>query len=144
MSIDSATRPPALRLIDRRERDPEFGMPGTGLYLNRPVVPANDSARDVETEPGVVAHWLGREEWVEDSRLDILRDPGAVIDHRDDDGISLSGVRGDAHVPAPPFVHGVERILDQVRPHLTQLAAERGHEWKIRRHVERDAHRLLT
>src|SRR5262249_49097927 len=87
-----ALRYPALQRNVQGERR---AAPRRGLDPQVPPVCLQDFARNRETEAGALARRLRREEPVEDLRLHLGRDPGAVVDDLDLD-----------HRPAPAGADG--------------------------------------
>jgi hypothetical protein len=97
-------------------------------------------ARDVQPEAGAVARGLRREEGIEDLAPMLGRDAGAVVDDAYDQRMAL-GLGGDGHLCAE--VDRVEGIVEDVHPHLFQLAADRIHARQSRRDVDLQAQRLV-
>lgn len=98
----------------------------------------DDSQRRVQSQSHTRAHWLGREERLENPALDVLAHASAVIGNLNHRRIVLA-TRPDAKFSNAR--HRIERIFYQVRPDLMESAnigQERPHEWVVVPH-ERDA-----
>src|SRR5512145_2480166 len=104
----------------QRQPDPNDGVPGPRVDVDLPAVTLHDdSAGQVEPEPGALADLLGREERLEGVGGDLLGHTVAGIPDLDDDG-AVIGVRPDRERPLA--LHGVDRVVDEVGPHLVELA----------------------
>src|SRR5260370_28658490 len=104
----------------QREAHPEAGVTGHRLHLDVPVVLVHDDAPgDVQPEPGALAHRLWREERLEYPAPDLLGYSRSGVAELDED---LVTVEAGAHRERSRPVHGRHRVVDQVRPHLVQLA----------------------
>src|SRR5215203_1159673 len=80
----------------------------------------DDAPHDVQPEPGPGADLLGRIERLEDMALRLARYPRPVVDHLDHD-TPVIYIRPQDDTTAS--IHGVYRVVDEVGPHLVQLAA---------------------
>src|SRR5215471_13646214 len=87
-------------------------------------MPADDDApADVQPKAGALANWLGGEERLEDPLPDVggYARPGVTdIDHK-----LVAVQRGPDCQRARPL-HRRHRVVDQVGPHLVELAREAG------------------
>src|SRR5437870_6030661 len=106
----------------RRESDGEAGPARLRGETEPPPVGLDDPAGDVEPESGALTHRLGGEEGLEEPGLHVVGNPGSVIlngyDH-------LAVAHGDGHCdpPATAVVDGVSGVVEEVGPHLVELAA---------------------
>ena len=82
---------------------------------------ADQAPDDVEAQAGALADRLGGEERLEHALADVGGNARPVVDDADDDALALAG-RG--HVDAARLRNGIERVVDQVRPDLIELAGE--------------------
>lgn len=94
--------------------------------------------RDLEPEPGALARSLGREEGVEDARLVLQRDAGPIVDHPHRDPAAFVA---RIHDHLATLANGIQRIVDQVHPHLVQLSADRVNRGQPRLDLDLDADR---
>ncbi len=83
------------------------------------VLVYHDPPADIEPEPGALAHRLGSEERLEDALPDLRRHPGTGIAELHEHVVS---VKPGPHGQRPGLAHRGDRVVDQVRPHLVQLA----------------------
>ncbi len=84
------------------------------------VLVHDDPPGDVQPQPGALADRLGGEERLEDPRDDVGRDARAGVADLDLRRVVASpGPEGERAVAA----HRLQRVVDQVRPHLVQLRA---------------------
>ena len=90
----------------------------------------NQSSDDIEAQAGAFPDRLGSEERFEQAAADLGRNARAIVDDADDDALSFVGRR---HVDATGFGDGVERVVDQVRPDLVELADEAANLWEVGR-----------
>ena len=82
---------------------------------------ADQAPRDVEAEARALADGLGGEERIEDALDQLLRHTGPVVHDAHDDRVAVGG---RAHIH-PPRVGGCfDRVVDQIRPDLIEVAAE--------------------
>src|SRR5688572_11493501 len=102
-------------------------------------MPADACPRDLEAETGAFARSLRGEERIENAEPVLGRDARAIIDHAYDDGTAF---RLDRDRDMTRETHGIERIVDQIHPHLIQLAADRMYARQTGRHIDSDADRL--
>ncbi len=82
----------------------------------------DDIVRNVQPHSGADARWLGREEQIENARLNFRRNAGSIVRDFHHDTFVLPA-RFDFQFPFA--LHRVNRIIDDVRPHLIQLAPVR-------------------
>src|SRR5262249_39754414 len=75
----------------------------------------------VEAEPGANSLRLRREEWLEDARRDLRRNARAAVGDPYFHGVAEAA---GAHFEHALAVHGLDRVVDDVRPDLVQLPAE--------------------
>src|SRR5215472_14923601 len=118
-----------------RQRHAELRVPGAGLDLDLSLVPDHDAPRDVEAETGALADRLRREERIEDALANLRGQSRSIVCDAHDDGLTLAS-RRDGDVSAG----SVQRVVDQVRPDLVELAAEPLDARKISLHIEAYAH----
>src|SRR5436190_16912106 len=104
-----------------RQDHPELRAPRPRLQLDPAAVLAHQALGDVESQPGALALRLGGEERIEDLLPDRLRHAGAIVHHPHHD---LVVARLGGHLDLARLRGGLDRVGDQVRPHLVQLAAE--------------------
>src|SRR5690606_5398182 len=79
------------------------------------MVLSHDPVRDLQSHTGPISYPFRREEWLEDAILDLRRDAGAVVRDLDQDVIAL---KRRAQRDTPASFQRVDRVVDQVRPHL--------------------------
>src|SRR5262249_36313728 len=101
------------------QRHAELRVPGAGDDLDGPLVLENDTPRDIEAEAGALPDRLRREERIEDALADLRGQSRPIVDDANDDGRTLAA-RCNGDVASGR----VQRVVDQVRPHLVELAAE--------------------
>ncbi len=82
----------------------------------------NEVAADIQSQSRAFSGGLGGEEGIEDLRLVLLRDAGTVVLDLDDDPRAVS-MR--SQYQRALTVHGVDGVVDDVRPYLVQLARVR-------------------
>src|SRR5215469_1839425 len=99
-------------------------------------MPADDDApADVQPETGALADRLGREERLEDPRLDVGRNAGPGITDVDQKLLALDcGPDGQRAVPG----HSSDCVVDQVGPYLVELAGEARNRRQVRAVVPND------
>ena len=107
--------------LGERKRDAKLGSARARLDLDLAVVVADQAPDDVEAQAGALPDRLGGEERIEDALADLGRDAGSVVDDADDDALPLAVRR---HLDAAGIRDGIERVVDQVRPDLVELADE--------------------
>src|SRR5271170_6728692 len=79
----------------------------------------DDAVGDIQAETGSFAYALGGEEGLKDFRPDFWRNAGAIVGDFDQNIVVVS--RGaDAELPA--VLHDIGGVVDQIGPHLVQLA----------------------
>ena len=94
------------------------------LERQRAVVTVDDDpAGRRQPEPGSPSHVLGREEGVEDPRLDLRRHPGAVVRDLDE---RVPGHVAGGDRDRPVIAERIDRVVEQVRPHLVELGSAHG------------------
>src|SRR5918995_3460026 len=80
----------------------------------------DDTPHDSQPEPGSGPDILGRVERLEDVDLRRARYPGSVVEDLDN---HTSAFRVSPYGDVSASVHSIYGVVDQVRPHLVQLAA---------------------
>src|SRR5262245_9676041 len=88
--------------------------------FDRAMVFLHDAHCRVEAESGTLADRLGREEWIEDARLDVVGNAGPAVANLD--AHRIQSALGDD----PQFAltaHSVNRIVNQVGPNLVEFAS---------------------
>ena len=84
----------------------------------------DDPPRGRQAEAGALADVLGREERVEDALGQLLGDARAVVGDVDD---QRSRRRARVEIVIVPLLaERVDRVVEQVRPHLVELGAAHG------------------
>jgi hypothetical protein len=78
----------------------------------------DDAPRDVKAKPGALADVLGGVERLERPGQYLGGHPGAGVGDLDDD---VPGVRSGRDAERPAGVHGVDGVVDDVRPHLVEV-----------------------
>ena len=89
--------------------------------LDLGVVVADQAPDDIEAQPRALADLLGGEERLEHARADVIWNARPVVYDADDDALAVAG-RGD--VDLARLGNGIERVVDQVRPDLIELAGK--------------------
>ena len=101
----------------QRQQDDEPGVAGLGLHPQIAVVLLDDDpAGQIQPEPGALAERLGGEERVEDAADDVLGDARSVVADLDADHLFVLALR--AHRQRAVAVHRLDRVVDDVGPHL--------------------------
>ena len=105
------------------------------------AVLAHDAENDCQPQTGADARRLGRKKWIEDTRLDGLRNSGTVV--ADFQEHALFGDAPGLHADRAAFtllLDGLPGIPDQVHEHLLELPGvalhERQHWLEIKLHVD--------
>src|SRR5262245_4655817 len=88
----------------------------------------DESSHDVESEPGAFANSLGCEKRIKYPVANFLRYPLAIVDYSNHHGVPfLSGIQ----LYTSTIWNSIDCVVDQIRPHLVQLAAESIHAWQV-------------
>src|SRR5579863_7937762 len=82
----------------------------------------HDANGGIQSEAGAIADAFGGEERIENPVLNFRRDAWAVVANLDDHRVELAA---GADSQFAVSVHGVDSIVDQVRPYLIQFTAIR-------------------
>src|SRR4029453_17353571 len=82
------------------------------------VLVDDDPVRDVETETGALADGFRGEERLEDAGPDVGRGAGGGVFDLDHEAVRVAG---GAQGESATARHGVERVVDEVRPDLVQF-----------------------
>src|SRR5580704_16231217 len=90
-----------------------------GLYGDQALDFLDDAVSDVEAETGSFTDSLGGEKWLEDFRLDFLGNSRAVVGNFDQ---HIVVVAHRANTKFATVFHDVGGVVDQIGPHLVQLA----------------------
>src|SRR6185312_5106369 len=85
------------------------------------VVVTDEAPDDVEAKAGTQTDRLGGEERVEDPFADVGRNSRAVVDNPYGHTLMLA-IR--PHLDAARVGNGIERVVDEIRPNLIELADE--------------------
>src|SRR5205807_2410158 len=102
--------------------DAEAGVAGLGGDVEAATVALHDGVvDDVESLAGAAAGRLGGEEGIEDLVANLGRDTGTGVADLDDLGVIAA--RRNPNRELAGAAHGVDRVRDDVRPDLTELAA---------------------
>src|SRR5262245_37869562 len=101
-------------------------------------MPLDNTARDVEAKTGSLPDILGGEERIEDAIDNLRWNPRPVVNHADHD----LAVRGFGHDLDMAARRRVDRVVQQIRPHLIQLTAVTLHLWQIWRDLQIDGDRV--
>ena len=80
----------------------------------------DDPPGQIQAEPGALAERLGGEERREDPVDDVLGDAGSVVADLDPDHVVALARR--AHRQRAVAAHGLDGVVDDVRPHLVEIA----------------------
>ncbi len=116
-------------------------MPALGrANPDPPAVLLDDRVGDGQAQAGSLAHFLRREERVEDLRPRLLRYPRPIVVHLEDDRVVLAVVPGadDEHAVAVRGQHGLLGVDDEVQQHLLQLVRVGEHLRQARRERGQD------
>src|SRR6185503_18963411 len=89
----------------------------------------DDAAGDVEAEARALAHIFRREEGIEDAIEDVLRNSGTIVDHPH--AYLALGCAG--FDPDVTFWRRVDGVVQEIGPHLIELAAVAFDRWQSRR-----------
>jgi len=112
-----------VNIVAERELDAEDGLAGPRAGGDLAVVPLDDDAAcDVKAKPGALADVLGGVERLERPGQYLGGHPGAGVGDLDDD---VLGVRSGRDAERPAGVHGVDGVVDEVRPHLVEVGRVR-------------------
>ena len=104
-----------------RQTNPEDRFTRTRVETDfAPASGRNNPPDDVEAEPGSLAHFLGGKEGIEDAGLYLIRDPWTVVGNFNNKS-TLLAIRPDSDRAL--FAHRGDGVVDQIRPHLVELAA---------------------
>ncbi len=98
---------------------------GFGTNLNIAPVLLHNSLDGVQAKTSALSNSFGGEKRFKDVRLDLRRDPGAVIADLNDYA-GILAVSSDSKLALSP--HCVNGIVNDVGPYLIELAPERIHE----------------
>src|SRR5512142_2345889 len=104
-----------------RQDDFEARLAGTRPEVDPAPVARDHVVRDVETQPGPAAGWLGGVEGLEYPFADLRRHARPIVADLDHD-IGVVRARADADLPGS--AQGVDRVIQDVRPDLVELAPE--------------------
>src|SRR5580658_6749074 len=112
---------------DPGERQPDLKprVAGFGIQLNTSAVLLHDALDRVQTEARALANAFGSKKRLEDVGLHFFGNSRPIVADFDH-GATVVAVSSDAKLAGS--VHGVDRVVDNVRPDLVELAAKRIHE----------------
>ena len=115
---------------DREFHEERCARPARRLESDASAMFADDGIGHREAEPGPLADFLRREERVEDLRLHVARDAGAVVVDLEDDALAFRVVpcADDEDTAAVGGEHRLFRVDDQVEQDLLDLVRVREHE----------------
>src|SRR5215211_396582 len=104
-----------------RQHHPEAGLAGFGSDLNLPPVLVDDDVvGDVQAQARADARSFCGKEGFEDARLDLWGYPRSVVDDVDRNDVVL-GVGAQSKFSVA--INGVDRVVDEVGPHLIELGS---------------------
>ena len=83
---------------------------------------ANDPVYGVQAYSCAFADAFGGEEWLKEMRLHRIGNAGPIVDNLNENEIELSGGSNDQLALA---AHGIDGIVDEIRPDLIQLTSSR-------------------
>src|SRR5580698_8199859 len=111
-------------LLDPLQRQSHLKACSPRLRLKRdlPVMGAYDPVYGVQAYSRAFADTLGGEERLKQVRLHRVGNPGSVVDNLNQNKIELSGRSNNQFALA---AHGVDGIVDDIRPDLVQLTSSR-------------------
>src|ERR1700733_3748570 len=89
---------------------------------------AYDPVYGVQAYPSAFADALGGEEWLKEMRLHRVGNPGSIVDNLNENKIQLSGRSNDQFALA---AHGIDGIVDEIRPDLVQFTSSRQYPGKV-------------
>src|SRR5215470_5571580 len=112
--------------------DLEPRVPGNRREIDGAAHFPDETMNRVETESGAVAHALGRKKRLEDARLNLLGDTGAIVGNFNE---NIFAFARNANPQRPFVLHGIGGIVDEIRPDLIQLTAVGGDLRNVRRKV---------
>src|SRR6516225_11057073 len=96
-------------------------LTGLRFEFDLAVVPiCNNPVTDQQPQPRPGANTLGREERFKYPRLDLGRDSSPIV-HNFHNQLIIFDRSADADLAAA--IHGIDRIIDEIRPHLVKFAA---------------------
>src|SRR2546425_8484284 len=103
------------------EPDLETGFAGARFKFNfAAMTVANNAVANDQAKAGPCADRFGGEEWLEHARLDVRRNARTVVHDFDD---QLVVFQACADTDFAGALYGVDRVIDQVGPHLIEFAA---------------------
>src|SRR5262249_16132964 len=114
------------------------GFAGLRPQFDVPVMRSNDSLYGIETQTRPLADFLRRKKRIEDTRPNLFRYSRAAVSNFNNEKVDLAE---NSNAQLALSIHRVDRVVDQVGPHLIQFAAVGAHAGKIRLVValDRDA-----
>ena len=80
----------------------------------------DDPPHNIQPEPSPLAYLFRRKEGIEDTSTQLGRNPSSLVDDLNQHSVLLMSCP-NAKLSMP--VHGVNRIVNQVRPYLIELAS---------------------
>jgi len=101
------------------EAAPENVCPRFRNHLNIASVLFDNALNCVEPQPSPLSNTLGRKEWFKDMRFSLGRNARTIICDFDDYA-SVLAKRSDPKLALP--CHGIDGVIDEVRPNLIQFA----------------------
>src|SRR5260370_28465640 len=90
---------------------------------------AHNPRRSIQTEARAVADLLRSEKGLEDARTNFRRNSRTIVADLDDDAVQFPE-RVDAQLTLA--VHGVDCVVDEIRPNLVQFATIRANAGQVR------------
>src|SRR6266851_139888 len=112
----------------QRQADLEARAARLRLNGNKTAVHAHDSAHRVQAQPQPASRSLGGKEGLEDTPLQLLRNPGTVVRDLNQQHVSRSA---DQKFDRPFIVNRIQSVFDQCRPHLVKLPSIGTYEGKV-------------
>src|SRR6266699_6232359 len=114
--------------VRNRECHAKFCSSWYRIQFNLAVMPLDQSSRDIQPKPCAFAYRLRGEKWIKDAITNLGRNARAIVDNPDYHSVALA-IRDQIHAAA--LTHGVQRIVEQVRPNLIEFTAKSIHRWKV-------------
>src|SRR5580698_9466122 len=92
------------------------------------VMGANDPVYGVQAYSCTVADAFGGEKWLKEMRLHSVGNAGPIVDNLNENEIELPGGSNDQLALA---AHGIDGIVNEIRPDLVQLTSPRQYPGKV-------------
>src|ERR1700758_1298023 len=105
------------RLFDRKPHA-KAGMAWLRRKADVALMLPHDAVHRIQPQSAAIAHTLSREKGIEDARLDLLWNPGTVINDLHQNAVAFgTGANADLALS----LHGIDGIIDKVGPDLIQF-----------------------